>query len=87
MLNQDVRGSHLGWWAGSSDIILKEDHLRTIPPKFGIDWCSSFGEEDFLRNHPPPFFSSPGPKATKLLTQLEPNWWNGHKGVLFQYCV
>ena len=49
-------GSHLGLRAGSSNTILKEDHLRTIPPKFGINWLSSFGGEDFLRNHSP-FFS------------------------------
>ena len=28
-----VDGSHLGWQAGSSDTILKGDHLRTIPVK------------------------------------------------------
>ena len=27
-------GSHLGWWVGSADIILKGDHQRTIPVKF-----------------------------------------------------
>ena len=38
----------LGWWAGSSDTILKGDHLRTISPKFGFNWPSSFRREDFL---------------------------------------
>ena len=33
---------NLGWWAGSSDTILKGDHPRTIPPKFGPNWPSSF---------------------------------------------
>ena len=28
-------GGHLGWRAGSSDTILKGDHLRIIPIKFG----------------------------------------------------
>ena len=41
-------GGHLGWRAGSSDTILKGDHSRTIQPKFGPDWPSSFREEDFL---------------------------------------
>ena len=40
-------GSHLGWRAGSSDTILKGDHLRTIPTKFGPKWQSSFRGEDF----------------------------------------
>ena len=31
-------GGHLGWWAGSSDTILKGDHQRTIPAKFGPNW-------------------------------------------------
>ena len=62
MLTKFGCGGHLGWRAGSSDTILKEDHLRTIPLKFGIDWCSSLGEEDFLRNHTPLFsiFSNGG---------------------------
>ena len=40
-------GGHLGWRAGSSDTILKGDHLRTIPSKFGPNWPSSFRQEDF----------------------------------------
>ena len=37
----------LGWQARSSDIILKGDHPRIIPPKFGPNRPSSFREEDF----------------------------------------
>ena len=37
----------VGWRAGSSDTILKGDHLRTIPIKFGPNRPSSFREEDF----------------------------------------
>ena len=40
------RGGHLGWWAGSSDTILKGDHPRTIPAKFGLNWPSGFRGED-----------------------------------------
>ena len=36
---------HLGWQAGSSDIILPEDHVRTIPLKFGPHWPSTFRED------------------------------------------
>ena len=32
----------LGWQPSSSDTILKEDHLRTIPSKFGPNWLGSF---------------------------------------------
>jgi hypothetical protein len=39
---------HLGRWIGSLDIILKGDHPRTIPPKFGPSWPSRFRGEDFL---------------------------------------
>ena len=41
----------LGWRVGSSDTILKGDHLRTIPSKFGSNWPSSFREED-LKHFP-----------------------------------
>ena len=41
-------GGHLGWGPMSSDTILKGDHIRTIPPRFGPDWPSSFRREDFL---------------------------------------
>ena len=37
----------LGFLAGSSDTILKGNHLRTIPFKFGRNRPSSFREEDF----------------------------------------
>ena len=30
------KGGHLGWRVGSSDTILKGDHPRTIPIKFGL---------------------------------------------------
>ena len=35
-------GSQLGWQAGSSDTIPKEDHIRTTLSKFGSNWLSSF---------------------------------------------
>jgi hypothetical protein len=38
---------HLGWRPGSSNTILKGDHLMTIPPKFGPKWPSSIRGEDF----------------------------------------
>ena len=37
----------VGQPVASSDIILKGDHLRTIPPNFGPNWPSSFKVEDF----------------------------------------
>ena len=46
-------GGHLGWTLGPTDTILKGDHPRTIPPKFGPNWPSSFREKifkDFLPN-------------------------------------
>ena len=42
----------LGWRAGSSDTILKGDHPRTIPLKFGTNRPSSFREEDFKNIFP-----------------------------------
>ena len=39
---------HLGWGPMSSDTILKGDHIRTIPPRFGPEWPSSFRREDCL---------------------------------------
>ena len=41
--------ANLGWrqFRGHADTILKGDHLRTIPSKFGPYWLSSF-REDFL---------------------------------------
>ena len=35
----------LAWRAGSADTILKGDHLRTIPSKFGPNGLSSFRED------------------------------------------
>jgi hypothetical protein len=35
-------GGHLGWEPMSSDTILKADHIRTFPPRFGRDWPSSY---------------------------------------------
>jgi hypothetical protein len=40
-------GGHLGWQPGSSDTILKDDHLKTIPPQFGPNWPSSFRGDNF----------------------------------------
>ena len=31
---------------GPSDIIIKGDHQRTIPEKFGLNWPSGFRRED-----------------------------------------
>ena len=45
-MSVDVGG--LGWKMGSSDTILKGDHLRTIPSWFGPYWPSSFREEDLV---------------------------------------
>ena len=39
-------GSHLGWRAGSSDTILKGDHLRIIPTKFGPNYAKPLSEEE-----------------------------------------
>jgi hypothetical protein len=48
-------GGHLGYRTALMDTILKGDHLRIISAKFGLDWLSSFTEEDFF-NFIPPFF-------------------------------
>ena len=34
--------SHLEWWVRQLDTILKGDHPRAIPAKFGLIWYSSF---------------------------------------------
>ena len=39
---------HVGWRSGLPDTILEGDHLRTIPPKFGLKWPSGFRGEYFL---------------------------------------
>ena len=49
-MSPDVGG--LGWQAQTSDTILKGDHLRTIPTKFGPNWLSSFKREDFVNSFP-----------------------------------
>ena len=51
-----AEGGHLGWRSGSLDTILKIDHVRTIPARFGLIWFSSFRGEDlnviFYQNMP-----------------------------------
>jgi hypothetical protein len=42
-----VTGGHLGWRFGSLDIILKVDHLRTIPAMFAINWLIGFRGKKF----------------------------------------
>ena len=39
--------ANFGRLMGSSDIILKGNHLRTIPTKFGPNWLSSFRGDFF----------------------------------------
>ena len=44
-------GGHLGWTTGPTgliDTILKGDHPRTIPSKFGPNWPSSFRQRRFF---------------------------------------
>jgi len=43
-------GGHVGWSAGTSDIILQLDTLRMIVVKFGSNWPSGFRGEDFLKS-------------------------------------
>ena len=38
----------LGWWEGSSDTILKGNHPRTIPLKFGPNCPSRFRDFNFF---------------------------------------
>ena len=40
-------GGHLGWLAEMSDITLKGDHTRPIPPEFGPTWPSNFRGQKF----------------------------------------
>jgi hypothetical protein len=42
-----AEGRHLGWRSGSSDTILKIDHLRTIHSMFALNWLTGFRGEDF----------------------------------------
>ena len=46
-MSVDVGG--LGWRMGSLDIILKGDHLRTIPAKFGPYWPSLVSEKKIFK--------------------------------------
>jgi hypothetical protein len=34
------------WRVGLSDMILKVDHIKPIPARFGLIWFSGFREED-----------------------------------------
>jgi hypothetical protein len=45
-------GSHLGGRAQLPDTILEEDHLMTIPSKFGSNWATGSRQEDFYVNFP-----------------------------------
>ena len=38
--------SHLEWWAGLLDTILKGTHPRSIPDRFGLIWFRGFRGED-----------------------------------------
>jgi hypothetical protein len=38
--------SHLEWWVGLLDTILKGTHPRTIPARFGLIWFRGFRGED-----------------------------------------
>jgi hypothetical protein len=38
--------SHLEWWAGLSETILKGTYPRNIPVRFGLIWFSGFRGED-----------------------------------------
>jgi hypothetical protein len=38
--------SHLEWWAGLSNTILKGTHPRSIPDRFGLIWFRGFRGED-----------------------------------------
>jgi hypothetical protein len=42
-----AEGGHLGWRSGSSDTILKIEHLRTINAMFALNWLTGFRGEDF----------------------------------------
>ena len=45
--SMSVDVGNLGWRTWSTDTILKGDHLRNIPSKFGPNWLSRFRGEDF----------------------------------------
>jgi hypothetical protein len=40
-------GGYLGWRAWLSDITFNGSPLRMIQAKFGLNWSSGFGGEDF----------------------------------------
>ena len=90
-------GGHLGWGPMSSDTILKGDHIRTIPPRFGPGWPSSFREEFLIHffaefsifSNSGHFGRRPGSSNTILkgdhLRTIPPkfgsNWPSGFRGV------
>ena len=37
-----AEGGHLGWRSGTTDTILKIDHLRTIHAMFALNWLTGF---------------------------------------------
>ena len=41
-MSADIGGLGLGGVGGSWDLILKKNHLRTIPTKFDSNWLRSF---------------------------------------------
>ena len=43
-------GGHLGWRAWLSDITFKENSLRMIQAKFGLNWPSGFRGEEFWKS-------------------------------------
>ena len=45
-------GSHLGGEAQLPDTILEEDHLMTIPSKFGSNWATDSRQDGFYVNFP-----------------------------------
>ena len=45
-------GSHLGGTAQLPDTILEEDHLMTIPSKFGSNWATGSRQDGFYVNFP-----------------------------------
>jgi hypothetical protein len=47
-----VDGGHLGWRFGSLDIMLKDDHLRTIHAMLALNWLTGFREFFFKTFYP-----------------------------------
>ena len=93
-MSADIGG--LGWRAGSSDTILKGDHPRTIPPKFGPNWSSSFREifDNFFGAKFSIFSHGghlgwwaglvdtnlKGDHTRTILAKFGPNWHSGFRG-------